>query len=208
MTDQLRKSLGYVFDFASFLFLEKELADKVISVYLFGSAVRNELDEGSDIDIFINCRKTDENFILKASESARRKFTASADFEKWKALGFTYPLSIKAGNLHEWELKESILSEGIEIFSKSVQQHSTEKAVLFSFELPKRKKDYLKIKRRLFGRIEKGYRSYGIVEKSSGKQLASNIFIIPKSSQAKLIKLLHSEKISFSMMEFLKKAEE
>ncbi len=207
MTDQTRKSISYAFDFLSFLFLEKGAEDKVISVYLFGSAVRNELDDESDIDIFINCKKSDESFILKISEAAKKKFTASKDFDKWKGFGFTYPISIKAGQLSGWELKESIESEGIEIFSKTVQQHDTERIVLFSFDLPKNKKSYLKIKRELFGRVEKNYKSEGMVAKHGGKHLASNLFIAPKLSQGSFIKFMHSNKINFNMIELLKNSE-
>ena len=116
MTDQTRKAVSYALDFLSFFFLEREADNKVISVYLFGSAARGELDKESDIDIFINCEAADEDVILKSAESAKKKFVLSKDFEKWKGFDFTYPISIKSGPLHEWELRTTIESEGIEIF--------------------------------------------------------------------------------------------
>lgn len=207
MTEQMRKSVSYAFDFLTFLFLERGMEDRILSVYLFGSAVRSELDKESDIDIFINCEKADEELILKSTESAKKKFTASKDFDKWKGFDFVYPISIKVGLLIEWELKESIESEGIELFSKSIQQKNIERVVVFSFDLPKTKKSYLKIKRGLFGRIEKNYRSEGMVAKSGGKHMASNLFIIPKSAQNKFINFMHANKIKFSMMEFSKKTD-
>src|SRR3989344_4076356 len=99
MIDQTKKSISYAFDFLTFVFLERSISNKIISVYLFGSAVRNELDNESDIDIFINCKKTDEALVLKSSEIARKKFLMSRDFEKWKGFDFTYPISIKAGDI-------------------------------------------------------------------------------------------------------------
>lgn len=127
----------------------------------------------------------------------------SDNFDKWKMLSFNYPISVKAGPLDEWQLKTSIMSEGIELYSRSVQQHDTERNVIFSFDLPKNKKSYLKIKRELFGRKEKNYKSDGVVERKGGKQISSNIFIVPKSEQNTLIKILHANKIKFSMMEIL-----
>ncbi|MEK6887925.1 MAG: nucleotidyltransferase domain-containing protein [Candidatus Aenigmatarchaeota archaeon] len=204
MSEQTRKSISYALDFLTFLFLQKDVEDKITAVYLFGSGARGELDKNSDIDIFINCNEIHEDLILRASKSAEMKFMASKDFEKWKLFNFIYPISVKAGPMKKWELKTSIESEGIELFSKSVRQQDTEKIVMFSFDLPKKKKSYLKIKRALFGRIENNYRSEGIVTKKGGKQLGSNLFMIPKSSQSYFIKFMHGNKINFKMMEFLR----
>jgi predicted nucleotidyltransferase len=201
VTEQTRKSISYALNFLTFLFLERDAEGKILSVYLFGSAVRGELNQDSDIDIFINCKNIDEEFILKRAEIARRKFVSSKDFDKWKALDFTHPLSVKAGNLAEWQLKTSISAEGIELYSKEVQAQNTERIVVFSFELPKSKKSYLKIRRELFGRAEKNYKSEGAVAKAGGKQMSSNLFLVPVSKQNYFIKLLHADKIKFSMME-------
>ncbi|HIG97273.1 MAG TPA: nucleotidyltransferase domain-containing protein [Candidatus Aenigmarchaeota archaeon] len=204
MNDQARKAASYALNFLTFLFLEKSVEDKIISAYLFGSGARGELDKESDIDVFLDCGGSDEKPILKASESAKRKFVMSKDFDKWKLFSFTYPISVKVGQMKDWELKNSIESEGIELFSKSVQTQKTEKIVLFSFTLPKNKKLYLKIRRLLFGRIEANYKSEGLVTKNGGKQLASTVFMVPKSSQTYFIQLLHSRKINFNMIEFLR----
>lgn len=204
MNETLRKSISYSLNFLSFVFLETGVQKKILSAYLFGSAVREELDKESDIDIFINCEKEDETFLIKSCESARKKFIESKDFDKWKRLEFNYPISLKAGPISEWQLKTSIESEGIELYSKSITSQDIERLVLFSIDLPQNKKAYLKIKRELFGRTEKDFKSEGLVSKSKGKQLASGIFIIPKLEQTKFIDVLNSNKIKFSMMEILK----
>ena len=204
MNNQTKKTISYALNFLTFLFFEKSVEDKILSVYIFGSGVRGELEKKSDIDIFIDCEEKDEKILLAASESAKRKFMSSNDFNKWKLLEFTYPISIKAGNMRTWELKSSIESEGIEIFSKSVQTKTTKKFVLFSFSLPKNKSLYLKIRRLLFGRLETNYKSEGLVTKKGGKYLASNIFVVPKAEQTYFINILHKNKINFSMIEFMK----
>src|SRR3989338_5004376 len=100
MNDQARKAASYALNFLTFLFLEKSVEDKIISAYLFGSGARGELDKESDIDVFLDCGGSDEKPILKASESAKRKFVMSKDFDKWKLFIFTYPISVKVKSFH------------------------------------------------------------------------------------------------------------
>ena len=203
MTNHLNKPLAYASDFLTFLFLEKG-AGKIRSIYLFGSAVRGELEKESDIDIFIDCSTRDEDEIIKTSKLAQSKFKQSKDFEKWKNFRFSYPISIKSGPLQEWGLRQSILSEGILLFSKTVMPVSVEKIVLFSIQFPEKRKDYLKITRLLFGRHEKGYSDPGLVSFANGEKLGSNVFTVPKLSQGEFIKLLHENKTEFKMVELSK----
>src|SRR3989338_4798053 len=131
MNEQTRKAVGYAMDFLTFLFLQKDAKDKINCIYLFGSGARGELDKDSDIDIFIDCGESDEDVVLRIAKVAQMRFKASKDFEKWKLFNFTYMISIKAGRMREWGLRSSIESEGIELYSKSVQQQNTEKLVMF-----------------------------------------------------------------------------
>jgi len=204
MNEQTRKAIAYSMDFLTFIFLEKHIKDKIFSVYLFGSSVRGELDKESDIDIFINCKKDDEDLIEKTAQLAYVTFKKSKDFEKWKYLDFIFPISIKTGPIKEWQLKRSIESEGIQLFSKSVLSEDLERFVLFLIELPKKKSDYLELTRMLFGRKEKEFEKNGLIEKSLGEKIGSNVFIIPKSSQQDIINILHKNKIVFKMHEFFK----
>lgn len=207
MTNQLNRALAYSYDFLSFLFLQG-VTEKINSVYLFGSFVRGETDKESDIDIFINCKKTDEGLLSKSAAIAERNFRASNDFDKWKLMGFVNKLSINIGQLVEWGLKTSIDAEGIELFSRTVNPMGFEGVTLFSFEMPKKKKDYLRITRELFGRKEEGYKSEGLVQKRGGMKVASNAFLVQKAFQPEFINLLHHNKISFRISELLRKSGE
>jgi predicted nucleotidyltransferase len=200
MNENIRKTLAYSLNFISFIMLEK-ISEKILSVYLFGSSIRDELDKESDIDIFISCKKADEDEILKSAEIAEKRFRLSKDFDKWKLLYFTYPFSIKTGNIDEWELKNSIKTEGIQLFSKNVTESSHERSVIFIIDLPKNKKTYLSLTRELFGRKDKNFTSMGLVEKQNGIKLGAGIFMTPKTSQTEFISLLHKQKINFRMIE-------
>lgn len=205
MAEQTRKALAFVSDFLTFLFLDRTTEEKIISIYLFGSAVRGELTEESDIDLFIACSKEHEAAVLKASKIAERRFRQSKDFDKWKQLGFAYPISVKTGPLEDWKLKGSIESEGIEIFSKSFQPKGLERVVIFSLNLPKDKRSYLKLTRELFGRKENSYKKEGAINKKMGERLGPNSFIIPQSGQQEIISILHKHRTEFRMVELFRK---
>ena len=70
----------------SFVFLDADIKDSINSVYLFGSAVRNQLTKDSDIDIFIDCKN--EKLIENLSKAAINRFYHSKDYEKWKLMKF------------------------------------------------------------------------------------------------------------------------
>ena len=175
-------------------------------VILFGSYVSGTHREDSDIDLFVNCKKEDENNVVRALKMSEKNFRRSNDFDKWKTLNFRYPLSLKAGPIDEWEIKGSIEADGIQLFAREVLQKNLERVVLFLIDLPKNKKSYLALVRLLFGRNETGYKKDGLIDKN-GIKLGSNTFIVPKSEQNSIISVLHKNKISFKMFELLRKIE-
>ncbi len=187
----------------SFAFQNADIKNKISSIYLFGSAVRGELDKDSDIDLFIDCKKEDEARVKQFIDSGIVKFQGSKDYEKWKLFKFKYPFSVQIGNLDEWALKLSIASEGILLYSKKPIISVGERKVLFKIIFPKKKKDYIKIRRSLFGRDEEDYRGKGILQEIKGKKISSDVFIIPKDEQTRIMDLLTKEKVDFSMTEIV-----
>ena len=199
LNKQTLKAIAYAENAISFIFLNSDINDSINSIYIFGSAVRNELTKTSDIDLFIDCKNEKE--IENIAKAALSRFYKSKDYEKWKLLNFTYPISIQVGNIKEWQLKISILSEGLLLYSKRLELEAAERKVLFVFQLPKDKKKYLHFIRRLYGRKEKGYREHGLIKEINGSKLSSNVIIIPKESQQKLVEILNKEKINHTMKE-------
>ena len=56
LNKQTAKAIAYAQDALTFLFLDNEEKGKIKGIYLFGSAVRGELEKESDIDLFIDCK--------------------------------------------------------------------------------------------------------------------------------------------------------
>ena len=183
----------------SFIFLDPNIKDSVNSIHLFGSAVRNTLTKDSDIDIFIDCKN--EKFIENVSKTAIKRFYNSKDYEKWKLLKFTPLISIQAGILENWQLKSSILSEGVTLYSKEPLIQNVERKVIFILKLPKDKKNYLHFIRNLYGRREKGYNDLGLLNKLNGEKVSTNIIILPKEHQQNIVEFLNNNKIDYTMKE-------
>jgi hypothetical protein len=194
-------AVAYVQNYLSFLFLNPSFSKSINNVYLYGSAVRDELTDNSDIDIFIDCSPKQEKEIENAARAASSRFYVSKDYDKWKQFKFTYPLSIHAGTLANWQLKTSIASEGILLYSKSVSITSSLRMILFIISLPSNKKKYLRFIRRMYGRKEKGYKEHGLLKEVEGKKLSGNVIIVPKEKQQKVVSYLLKEKVDYSFKE-------
>ncbi len=198
---QTVNAISYCFNLLSFIFQNPAAAREIKSIYLFGSAVHGSLQTASDIDLFVECEKDTEKKTKALIDSGIIKFTYSKDYQKWKLFKFVHPFSFQIGQLDEWDLKLSIASEGILLYSKSKVLTMGERKVLFIIEYPKKKKEYIKVRRLIFGRDEPYYQGTGLLNNYRGKKISSNVFIIPKEYQAIIIDILSKEKVSFSMKE-------
>jgi len=201
LNKQTLKAIAYSQNALSFIFLDFSINDSIKRVYLYGSAVRGELDKNSDIDIFIDCDSGKEKAIEGLARAAFSRFYHSKDFDKWKIFKFSYPFSVHAGKLEEWQLKNSIMSEGILMYSNRTGMINAERQVIFIYKLPRKKKDYLHFVRGLFGRKEKGYNDNGLLGEVRGLKISGNAFIIPRESLQKITSFMQKEKIDYSMKE-------
>lgn len=201
LNKQTLQAIAYAQNAISFIFLNPEAGKAINGIYLFGSAVRGELTNESDIDIFIDCDIKKEELIEKLSKVGILNFYRSKDFEKWKVLKFNYPLSVKVGDINTWHLKSSIMSEGILLYSKKISIVPLERMILFVYTLPKIKKKYLHFIRLLYGRKEKGYKGEGFLREVNGKRIGTNTFIVPKENQQIVMKFMQKENIDYSMKE-------
>lgn len=201
MRTQTANALSYCFDLLTFVFQNKEAGDKIKAIYLFGSAVRGELHKGSDIDLFADCESEHEERVKRLMDSGIIKFQASLDFQKWKHQHFTFPFAVHQGKLPEWDLKLSIASEGLLVYSRKACSAEEKRVVLFTIAYPKIKKRYVKVRRLLFGRDEKQFEKGGLVRKLGGKKISSHVLMVPKEEQTRMMDILSREKIDFSMAE-------
>ena len=200
---QVLQAIAYAQDFLTFLFLDAAVNGHIHAVYLYGSAVRGALEKESDIDLFIDCAPLHEKEVQGVANAALSRFYASHDAEKWGLLKFSFPISVQAGALASWSLKESITAEGIVLFSTRIESGKNKRQVLFCFTHLKKKKDYIRIIRLLFGRNEKNYRDNGLLGKLKGERISSTVILVPQESQQEMLAFMQYHKLDFSMKEFM-----
>lgn len=200
MNKQTQQAIAYTQNALSFIFLDATITNKCNAVYLFGSAARGEMERESDIDLFFDFENEEEKKEAAIS-AALKRFYQSQDYQKWRLLSFTYPISIKVGKLDEWELKTSVLADGIILYSKEALISETKRHVLITYTLPRKKTKYLSLVRALFGRNEKGYKDTGLVGQCNGKRIATTVILIPKECVKSIFTFLQKEKIEYSFNE-------
>ncbi len=198
LNKQVEFAISYAQNYLSFLFLNKGIAKHINAIYLFGSAVRGELEKESDVDIFIDSESAEVEVLARKSISI---FMKSKDYDKWKLMNFTYSVSVQVGKLAKWDLKSSIEAEGILLYSKSPAITSANRNVLFTIALPEKKPQYLKFIRSFFGRNEKGYNDKGIIGNINGTKLSATVFIVAKEYQQQIEQALQQQKVEYSFRE-------
>jgi len=133
-----------------------------------------------------------------------QKFYKSKIFELWTLKGIKNSINAEVGNLNEWKLKRSIISEGIVLYGKYKElPEKLEQYTQFTISPPiKNIAKRNRIMRILFGRKEKAYSTEGIVTEKKGKKLSPLSFIVKKDMSNDIIKLMGSEKISYNLFDF------
>lgn len=194
-----KELIAYALSFVSFIFPK---IDNVKEIILFGSVAREEADKNSDIDLFFDVEKENEEKTKEIIKKELEKFYKSKIAEIWFLKGIKNPIKPMIGNLEEWKLKRSIISDGISLYSKYKETPKNMKSVVFfQLEPIKNIAKRNKIIRLLFGRKEKTYSSKGILENYKGKKISPSSFIIDKQYSNELIRLLGKEKINFKFFE-------
>ena len=198
MKDLKFKNLeSYASSFVSFV-LPKIDVEEII---LFGSVARGEATEKSDVDLFFNT-KENEKSIKEIISRELKKFYKSRVYETFYLKGIKNPISIEAGNLDEWKLKRSIISEGIVLYGKYKEVPEKMKGfVLFNLTPINNIAKRNNLIRQLFGRKEKNYQTKGIIDEINGKKLSPTSFIIPLEHKNKIIDIFSKEKIDYKLFE-------
>ena len=193
-----KELISYALSFAGFV-LPKIKVDEII---LFGSAARGEAEKESDIDLFFNVKQKEDE-LKKELKKELERFYKTKIFEIWSLKGIKNQIKIEVGNLDEWKLKRSIISDGIVLYGKyKSMPEKTKGFVQFNLKPIKNIAKRNRILRNLFGRKEKNYLSEGALSKTGGKKLSALSFIVPLGKTEEVFKLLNSEKINYSFFEF------
>ena len=192
--------IGFAQSFVSFVLPRMSLP--IQEIILFGSVARGDFTSKSDIDLFFNVSSEEQN--LKAEQELKviePKFYKSKMYEVWKQKGITNPLSVKIGILDKWDLKRSVISDGIVLYGKYKSEIKGKGYLLIPFAVISDVTKRNRIMRTLFGRTEEGYSKEGLVAKLGGKRIAPTVFLIPLQFADQAIPLLKKEKMDYELIE-------
>lgn len=193
--------ISYAAEFVSFLLRDDQLnKEEIKGVILFGSAARGDFGPESDIDLFINLyRKDSEEKIRETIQKRLDKFYRSESYERWELRGIENEINLKIGVLDEWELKQSIVAEGISLYGEYQEVPEGTEMSLFTFEPIKPVKRRNKVIRKIFGRSDT--RSKGMVEKLSGRKLTPRSFMVPRKNTSEVKKFLDRNDVNYEMFQ-------
>lgn len=192
--------IAYAESFLSFLITDEVFRkNHVKEIVLFGSVARGDFDENSDIDLFINIfDANDEKIVEMAVERNLSVFHKSNVFESWKLRNIKNEIKCHVGTLEEWELRRSVVSEGILLYGSYTGVPEKMRAyVLFTFEPIKGVARRNRVIRTLFGRQERGEYKEGLVGKFKGKILTKTSFVVPISASQDVLNTLKAEKVDY-----------
>lgn len=194
--------MAKAYAFLSYLFRDARIKERIQRVYLFGSVARNDFDEGSDIDLFVDVEKKNEEAVQNIVGRALNRFL-ELEGERWNLKGLTPEVKVKVGFLEEWELQPSVEREGLVLYAPSLAGVTgrLRKYLLFSLQPITDPAKRVKVTRTLAGRVEKEYTISGLVQQREGRFLHPRIFLIPSTAGKEIAAFLSKEKVKFTLEE-------
>jgi len=199
----LNKELSYAIDFVSFLLerMDKSIIEKII---LFGSVARDEADQNSDIDLFIEI--INQKNIEESIEKIKKEFFSSIRFNNyWKLKGIENPIKIIAGKLNNWkDIKNSIISNGILLYGKyeSTPSNIVHKTI-FSWEKIKPESKRVLLFKRIFGYKRERKEYDGLISKYKGEKLGKGTIIVPEKHALVFMKLFRKMKVTVKIRKII-----
>lgn len=192
---------GYAVSFVSFAL--PRINQPVKDVIMFGSVARGDFDEKSDLDLFFSVPNPKaEKDIEESMKIILKKFYNSKIFESWRKKGVGLEIKTHVGVLEKWELRSSVLAEGICLYGKYKEEIPSNAYVMLYFDPIKNITRRNRVVRSLFGREERKFARTGLVEKLGGKKIAPTSFIVPIQFCNEASRILIKEKVPFKIIEF------
>ncbi|MEK6928758.1 MAG: nucleotidyltransferase domain-containing protein [Nanoarchaeota archaeon] len=194
--------IAYAASFVSFLLDTAKTKNNIKRIILFGSVARDDFTKESDIDLFIDAPEDIEPEV----EKTYKLFMMSQTQKLWELKGLTHELSLKIGNLKEWDLRRSVISDGIVLYGRMRETPEEAEPYLLLQLSYKRLSPAQKIRmwRKLYGHQQKVgkkvYRSKGIVEKLKGTRIENGI-VIPLHEEKEVLDFLKQHKVSYTLKE-------
>ena len=193
--------ISYASDFVSFLIQNLKETESIKAIILFGSVARGEATKKSDVDIFIDLADKEELISKKANE-IKDNFFSSAKFKLyWKVLGVKNEISIFAGHLENWKLKDSMLGNAVILYQKYAPklEGGKSKAIL-SWGNIKPDSRRVMLNRKIFGYNYYGKFYKGIIERYNGKKLGANVVMIDIEGLNSIVKIFKNFKAAVKIL--------
>lgn len=197
------KLMAYAMDFSSFL-VQNLGTEKIRKIVLFGSVARNEADEESDIDIFIDVSGEDKKMNKKV-KSVLSGFYRSSKFKNyWNLLGVENEIVPVVGNIEKWDLKESLISNGITLYGKYKEMpKKTKHEAIFVWENIKPDSKRVILNKKLFGYKHGGKFYEGLLNKYSGTRLGKGCILVPLDSAKHFSHVFKNLKVTVKTKKFV-----
>jgi len=198
--------ISYTYDFISQLIENKIIVEDVKKIILFGSVVRGDFREDSDIDLFFDASRSSE----KIKDLIKKEISKFEERIKktWVLRGIDLPIKVVVGDLEQekWkELKQEILNYGKILYGNYKEiPEKIEHKILITYILNKvQQKKKMALLRNLYGYvIKKGNKKYiqkGLVERIEGEKINSNTLMINVVDLSEVKKIFKKFNIKYNL---------
>jgi len=198
-----KKLLSYAVDFVSFMLykIDENSMKKINKIILFGSVARGNATEKSDVDIFI---ETNDIKIHKKISSITENFYKSNIFKYWKMMGIDNEIKCMIGDPKNWELEESLISDGIVIYGKYQKTPKNKKNMtIFGWEEIKPESKRVIISKKIFGYKHSGKFYEGLLQQCKGEKIGKGVIAVPSEHAKKFLGVFRKEKAKVKIYEMV-----
>ena len=198
----MKDLIAYAHQYIAFLFHNLSVTEmtKIKEIILFGSVARAEATLESDIDIFFNMYREDtkvEHSILRLTQH----FEKTEFGKKWRQLGIKNDIKPVVGVLNDWNLKSSIIANGIVLYGKyqlPIKDGNPQVILYWDKVSPESKRVFLSKKLYGYSYQKKSY--LGVLTQVKATKLSSNCVMIPLKSAQVVLNLFRNKKIHYKII--------
>lgn len=191
---------AYASYFVSYLLKNLSDINNINRIILFGSAVKNELNKGSDVDVFVDVNKENKFFTNKV-ETLLKFFYDTNEALYFKTKGIDNKINIIISKLEKWkDLKKSIESTGIVLYGRYTPVDiEGKKYLIISWNNIKKNRGAFLNKIYGFKVNNKSYK--GLLENFNGRKVGKSTVMIPIENSDKILNVAKYHKVDAKILE-------
>lgn len=202
--------LAYLYDFISMLLEQKIVKDNIDQVILFGSVARDDFDEQSDIDLFVEIKDLSKRDAIEQKIKETINIFEIKSDTTWKLRKISLPIKAIIGKLKEpsWSsLHKEIISSGIVAYGsykevpKDLQHYA-----LVSYSINKISQNKkMRFLRKIYGcrtkKKDKIYTQQGMLSSLGGEKIGTNQMLLKGNDFKKILDLIKDFKVPYKIKE-------